>query len=308
MDQEIARIAGRQRGRIATRQLRALGLDHSSIAHRLARGRLHRVARGVYAVGHLHASSEAAWATAILSLGPGTVLRRRSAGAHWGIRPSASALIEVGNPRRQRPVAGLRIHHGQLPADEVTLHDGIPITIVPRTILDLAAVLTASQLERTMAEADIRRLTAPLSLPDLLDRYPGRRGAAKLRRILGRSDPGMTVIRSELEAAFLDFIAESGLSRPQLNRRIEARGHVFECDAVWPDAALIVELDGLAYHSGRRAAERDRRRDRALVAAGWTVVRVTWSQLESRRTSLTADLAELLGRHGEDRLRARRRR
>ena len=121
---------------------------------------------------------------AVLVAGPGAALSHRSAAALWGLRPSAGTWIEVTAPRQVRSHRGMKPHRRSLLADEVTEIRGIPVTTVPRTLLDLAAVLPRHQVERAMNEAEVRRLTDALSAPALLARYPGWRGVAVIRAIL----------------------------------------------------------------------------------------------------------------------------
>ncbi len=165
---------------------------------------------------------------------------------------------------------------------------GIPTTSVPRTLLDLAGVLPRHQLERAFNEAEMRRLTDQLSVPELIIRYPGRKGVANIRAIL---DTGPRFTRSDLEARFLEFVRAAGLPEPRPNANVLG----FECDCVWPARRLIVELDGGAPHSTRAAFERDRVRDRTLQAAGWRTVRVTWHQLDHDPEALALDLDRMLG-------------
>ena len=221
--------------------------------------------------------------------GPGAVLSHRSAAALWGILPWDGA-VEVTSGRRLLPRDGLILHSSHLPPDERTLLDGIPVTTVPRTLLDLAAVVTPRRLERALHEAEVLRLADPLSLSDLLARHPGRRGAAALNAILADAALGTTVTRQELEHDFSALVAEAGLPRPVTNVAVE--GH--EVDALWREERLIVELDGRAAHGTRRAFEADRARDRALTIAGWRVVRVTWRQLHHDGPALADDLRRLL--------------
>jgi hypothetical protein len=120
-----------------------------------------------------------------------------------------------------------------LPADEITIFRGINVTTVPRTLLDLATVLPPSQLERAMNEAEVRRRTDPLSLPDLLERYPGRAGTPAVRAILARLGSGAGITRSELEARFLDFVQRSDLPQPETNGWLQIHGTWIECDCLW---------------------------------------------------------------------------
>jgi hypothetical protein len=207
---------------------------------------------------------------------------------------SARAVADVTNVRRHRPRAGVQLHRSRLPSDEVTSVDGIPVTSPPRTLLDLAAVLSAHALERAVEQTEVLRLTDSLSLDDLLARHPKCHGAMSLRGILAEGRVGSTVTRSELEDRFLAFLDRHGLPRPQVNAGIEVRGRWMECDCVWRSHRLIVELDGRDTHGTTAAFERDRARDRALHAGGWRVVRITWRQLHDDGDRVAADLREMM--------------
>ena len=222
---------------------------------------------------------------AVLACGEGAVLSHQSAAALWSIRGTAKPRIDVTAPRDLRPRSGLHPHRAVLPADEVTVHDGIPTTTPARTLLDLAAVVPRQTLERALDEAEILRLPGPHKL---LDRYPRRTGAANLRTLLLTSR-SPTPTRTELEAKFLTFLDAWGFDRPDVNTIIEG----LEVDAAWRDARLIVELDGFDVHRTRAAFERDRERDRRLTAAGWRVIRLTWRQL-SGGEALAHELRTLL--------------
>ena len=229
--------------------------------------------------------------------GGAAVLSHRSAAAHWGIRPSQAREVDVTTARQRRPRAGLRFHRSYLPNDEVTKVDGIPITTIPRTLFDLAAVVSPRQLNRAVNEAEIRRLWGSLSLDDLLIRHPRRSGAAALRAVL--ATPGANITRSELEDRFLELLRRARLPLPETNVSLEVNGVWIEADCIWPAQRLIVELDGHATHATRSAFESDRARDRALVAAGWRVMRITWRQLHDEPAALTRDVrASLADRPG----------
>jgi hypothetical protein len=165
---------------------------------------------------------------------------------------------------------------------------------VPRTLLDLAAVLDRRGVERAMNEAEVRRYADRLSLPALLERHPRRRGAATIRAVLAANHIGATVTRSELEERFLRFVSRHGLPPPELNVSLTLRGGFVEADCVWRAQRLIVELDGRTSHATTAAFERDRARDRALHVTGWTVVRITWRQLDREGRELARDLRALL--------------
>jgi very-short-patch-repair endonuclease len=285
-DELIAHLARPQHGVVTRTQLLARGVSRREIGHRIERRRLHPVHRGVYAVGHDRLSREGAWMAVCLTA-KGTI-SHRTAGTAWEIL--SSPLLEATAPHsRRRP--GIRIYRHRLEPDEVTTLEGIPITTVARTILDLASILPRQELERALNEAEVRRHRSPVSLRTLIDRYPRRHGTAALKAIL---EARYGITRSELEAIFVRLIDASNLERPKLNAAVEVGRYRFECDCVWRAQRLIVELDGRAFHTTTAAFERDRARDRRLQAGGWTVVRVTWRQLRDEPESVVADLRSLL--------------
>jgi very-short-patch-repair endonuclease len=226
---------------------------------------------------------------AVLAYGPGAVLSHRPGGAHWQIvRDRGACEVSVPKGRRSRP--GIRVHQVWLPGDEITVHEGIPVTTVPRTLFDLAAGISLRELERAINEAEVRRLWDDLSLDHLLDRYPRHKGNRTVRAALRARRSGATVTRSELEEMFLQLTDEAGIPRPEINAIVGG----FEVDAVWRDAGLAVELDGRDTHGTAAAFERDRERDRILQVAGWRTVRVTYRQMRDSPRAVERDLRLLL--------------
>ena len=294
IDRAIGEVAGRQHGVLSRRQLADLGLGRGAIQHRLDRGRLLPLLRGVYAVGHLALTRESRWMAAALAGGARAALSHGSAAALWGLRPAGSRRADVTVPTWRRSRPQIRFHAAPLPADEVTLENGIPVTAVPRTILDLAAILDRRAVERCVNEAEIRRLWDSLSLVDLLDRHGGRPGAPAIRAILRHRGEGAAFTRSELELRFLQFVAAAGLPAPAVNQPLWVRDQLFEVDCLWRTERVVVELDGRAYHLTALAFEEDRRRHRILEAAGWRTVQVTWRQLHRETAELETDLRRLL--------------
>jgi hypothetical protein len=291
----VVALAARQHGVVSRRQLVQLGLGQRAIDHRIAGGRLHPLHRGVYAVGHPVVSRLGTWMAATLAAGDGAALSDHTAATVWGIRDATRARPSVIAPRRvERPRIDVR--HIVLPADEVTIERGLPVTTPARTLFDLAATLTAQQLEAAANEAEIKRLTSPTSLAALLARYPRRPGAESLRRLIeNRHAIGRQVTRSELEVAFLAFLDAHALPRPRTNVEIDVgTGGAPMVDAAWDEHGLIVELDSYGIHATRRSFEADRDRDRALTVAGWRVVRITWRRLHGDAASLATELRALL--------------
>lgn len=233
---------------------------------------------------------------AVLACGSGAVLSHRSAATLWGIRDHASRAIEVTTPSKSRSRGSIQRHFSALPADEMTTHDQIPVTTVPRTLFDLAAVSSIDTVEHALRESEYLQLHDRLSLPDLLARYPGRRGCRTIRECLRRrADLPAGRARSWLEREFLPFLRRSGLPRPRLNVWLQVDGRSLQVDCLWP-GRVVVELDGFAGHGTRVAFRQDRARDRRLRVAGYGVTRIAPEQLDDEPDAIAADLRTLLSR------------
>ena len=193
-----------------------------------------------------------------------------------------------------RSTQGIRAHRAVLQPDEITVVDGIPVTTVARTIFDLAAVVSRHETERAVEEAEARRLSDHTPLAALVARYPGRRGTATLKDIMGAEQRSAGITRSELEDRFLRFLAERGLPPPPPNAWLHLGEHWIEGDCVWAEHRLVVELDSWRHHNSKGAFRRDRARDRGLKVAEWEPIRVTAWDLEEDPDRLAAQLAALL--------------
>ena len=212
VEAQIAALARAQHGVVELRQLLELGLSRSAVAYRLRTGRLHRVMPGVLAVGHDLLTSKGRFMAAVLSCGEGSLLSHRSAACHRALLGGSFALVDVSCPRQRRARAGLRVHRTRtLAPRDVTVHDGIPITSVARTLLDLADVAPCRLVERAIHQAEILRVFDLRAVDDVLARANGRRGAAVLRAVLAQ-EPAFT--RSELEEALLALVATRGAAAP----------------------------------------------------------------------------------------------
>lgn len=233
---------------------------------------------------------------AVLACGDGALLSHRAAGRLLGILPLGNGLPEVTRAKGWRSQPAIVQHRSPLFADEWEVVDGIPVTGLSRTLLDLAAVLSRERLEQAMNEAEVLGLTDRVSLPMLLERYPRRPGTVVLRAILGDARKARGVTRRELEAMFARALAKTDLPRPRRNAPVATAGRFFEVDCLWQAQRLIVELDGGFVHGTWRTSERDRERDRLLQADGWRVVRITWRQLRDDAPAVMADLRKLLRR------------
>jgi hypothetical protein len=292
---EIQALAGRQHGVVARRQLLRLGLGADAIHHRLTNGRLVPLQRGVYALGHIELRREGHMLGVVLRYGDEAAVSHRSAAAVWGIRPWSGTFVELTLPGRggtkKRP--GRLLHRsGDLPRDELAVERGIPTTTLPRTLLDLAAVVPPHHLRRAVERAEQAELFDLRAVLRVLDAHPGRPGRGPLTTLLADfRDHGDTVTRSDLEAIMLQICLDYGLPRPQVNRYDGVR----ESDFRWPDHRLIVEVDSWTFHGRtRRAFDSDRARDRALLREGWRVARFTDRQILTDRAGVARELAALL--------------
>jgi hypothetical protein len=210
-DRLIAGLAERQHGVVSRAQLLQAGVGRHLIDYRVVAGRLHVVHHGVYSVGHGALAIDARRMAAVLAAGPGAVLSHRAAAAVWQLRPFEHLEVTVPTERR-RP--SIRVRRSHLPPDETTTVRAIPVTTVPCTLLDLAAVLHPHQLERAVNEAEVRGLRDRLSLVDMVERYPTRPGIRTIKAIVELLESGTILTRSELESRFLAFIRRTGLPAP----------------------------------------------------------------------------------------------
>jgi predicted transcriptional regulator of viral defense system len=214
-DARVAELAARQWGVVSSGQLRTLGLDARDVVHRVSVGRLHRLHRGVYAVGHVRLGREGRYLAAVLACGTRAVLSHRSAAAWWGLLQTAQAQVDVTSPHGRHAIAGVRRHQARsLIAQDTTTHEGIRTTSVARTLLDLAATVRPDRLERALAQAERLQLYDQAAIADVLSRSNGHRGRAALTRATAQ-EPKLT--RSELEAIFLRLVRQAGLPEPESN-------------------------------------------------------------------------------------------
>lgn len=270
-------------------------MSEEAIEVRIRAGRLHPLHAGVYAVGHSAISQQGRWLAAVLASGPVAVLSHLSAAALWGIRSSSRSRIDVTVSHRSRSSGAIHRHLSILPADERTVVDDIPVTSAPRTIFDLAATSTVDQIENAIRQVEYRRLYDRLSLVDLVERYPGRRGVRRVQVALARIEtlPAGRA-RSPLEERFLPFLRRHGLPRPRLNAWIAVGQKRFQVDCHWPGTGQVVELDSWEAHGTRSAFRDDRARDRILRTAGYSVTRISWAQLDDEPKAVASDLRALL--------------
>jgi Transcriptional regulator, AbiEi antitoxin len=267
-DAQIAKIAARQHGVVTAAQLAEAGIDKDGVRWRVGKGRLHRLHRGVYSVGHRNLSWRGRWLAAVLAVGDGAVLSHASAVALWQFLRPISGPVDVtvigGGGRRRR--SGLRIHRSRtLTARDVTRRHGIAVTTPARTIEDIRGEVEPYLFRRALRQAEIAGYRVPH-----LDR---------VKRT-----------RSDLELLFLALCDDHGLPRPLVNRRV----HGHRVDFFWPEQRLAVETDSWEYHRGSVSFEDDHERDLKLRAHGIATRRYTGDQMEAAPEAVAADLRQVL--------------
>lgn len=287
----MAEIAARQYGVISVDQLRRCGLGEAAITSRVRAGRLYRLHRGVYAVGHPAPSLEGRMLAAVLALGRGRPDRRsvfgywgaavshRCAAVLWGLLPEAEAPCDVivagygGRARR----TGIRIHRSaSLVPAEVTLRRGIPVTNPARTIADLREAISRGR----------RGAIQPREL----------RRAIRQASVLGLpiAGEGTDRTRSDLESDFLLICRRHRLLEPEVNVRIGP----FLVDFLWRDRRFVVETDSYLYHRGLAAFQDDRARDLELRRLGYDVLRLSEAQIDEAPEDVAEVLGGTLGKRG----------
>jgi very-short-patch-repair endonuclease len=287
VEQTQAEIAGQNQGIVTRTQLLAAGVTDKEIRYRLRVGMLIREYKGVYRVGHRAPSVEARYLAAVRACGDGALLCGRAAGYLLGLLKGPPPPPEVMTSTDRR-IGGVTTRRSRRidPRDATTFR-GIPITTVPRTLVDLAAVLSLGDLARACHEAGVRYGTKPRHVEAVLARRPNSRGASRLRSIT-RGDHKLVL--SRLEAAFLRLLRKAGLPLPQTNKPAGGR----RVDCRWPEQRLTVELDSYTFHNSRHTWEQDRRREREARARGDEFRRYTWGDVNEDQRYVLNELRKLL--------------
>jgi very-short-patch-repair endonuclease len=269
----VAVLAARQHGVVALWQL---DLTEHMLRRRVESERLYRVQPLVYSLTPSVAARGRVMA-ACLTYGPEAVLSHRAAAAVWDLGPWPSGPVDVTVPVRRKGRPGIRLHRAKV---ERVARDGFPVTTVARTLIDLAGASPLGRLRDAFEKAERLGL---LDVHSVNEQMPGRRGAKKIRTLLAEwTHPEAT--RSELERAFRNLCRQYGLPLPSQN--VSLLG--YEVDAYWPEYGLVVELDGWEFHKTLHAFETDRRRDAALTAAGYRVIRFSWRQVIREAATVAA--------------------
>jgi hypothetical protein len=263
---------------IGRAQLRDLGLDRSAVWRRVTAGTLHPLHAGlVYAVGLAPLTVSGRYLAAVLASGSRAVLSHRSAADLWGIRPNATRIeVTVPHDGGRRGPPGVQVHRTRMLApQDFTVNDGIPVTSVARTLLDLSAVVNAPDLVIAIDRAERSAIFDLIAVVDVLDRAGGRRGAKVLRRAIAAYEPSTQ--KSLLEQRFKALLGTApDIPSPLFNALVDGEQTTHEVDAYWPAQRLAIQLDGFEFHRTRRDRERDAASDADLELAGHGVMRLTW--------------------------------
>ncbi len=291
LDRRVAELATNQHGVVARSQLIDLGFTDASVDGGIACGRLVRLHHGVFAVGHSALSMRGHWMAAVLASGEGAVISHRSAAAHWGLMPAIDRIDVSRGQGGIRQRRSFNLHRRRQFGDrDRSMKDRIPVTSVPRTLMDLASVASRRQLESAISEAERLGILRIDDLHALMFGATGHKGLGTLRQLIDILSSESDETRSELEYAFLSLCSSRNLPRPLVNVQVAG----FEVDCLWGKEKLIVEVDGFRFHSSRFAFNRDRLRDAALQKSGYRVVRLTHQMIHGDPEGTVASIQALL--------------
>ena len=255
-------------------QLLALGLSSQGIKHRIARGKLHPIYRGAYAVGRPELTADGHRMAVLLACGSGAVLSHGSAAGFWGIGPREAEPEVTISPSRRVRVAGIRVHRSRaLPPEQVVRERGFVVTDLLRTLIDLAPRWGDARIEDVIESADRRSLADPERLASALRIRSPIPGTRIVREVLERWT--LTLTDTQLERRFLRIARRAGLGDPLTQQWVNG----CRVDFLWPDLGLVVEADSLRYHRTPVRQAADARRDQRHVAAGLTPLRFSHAQI-----------------------------
>ena len=216
-----------------------------------------------------------------------------SAAYLWGIYRYAPERIDVTAAIRRRAKREFVVHFSSILAPEDRgERQGIPVTSVPRLLMDLAIRSKLEQLDRLLERTEELGLFDLRATEDLLDRAGGHLGRGRLRRSLALYQPDPTFTRSRFEKTFRRYVRRAGISTPSMNFNT----HGYELDAYWPDLRFAAELDLFETHGTRAAFERDRQRQEELKLLGIESIRITRPRLQREPEAVMRNLSRLLER------------
>jgi Transcriptional regulator, AbiEi antitoxin len=287
VESELARIAGTQHGVVTREQLLRARITPDELRRRVRSGALLREHRGVYRVGHRAPSVEARYLAAVLACGDGALLCGRPAGHLLGLLKGRPPAPEVTTTTQRRIEGVVTRRARRVHRLDATMWSAIPVTTVPRTLVDLAADLPLDALARACHEAGVLHRTTPAHVEAVLARRPTSPGAGRLREVMSGD---VRVTLSELERVFLARLENAALPLPETNRRAVT----WRVDCRWREHRLTVELDGYRYHNSRQSWERDRLREREARLRGDDFRRYTYGDVVEAPAFVLSELRVLL--------------
>jgi hypothetical protein len=284
----VAKLATQQHGRITRAQLNTVGVDAKTVGRWIESGYLKRELPRVYAVGHSAPSREAELWTAVLYAGPEAMLSHATAAAWRALINHPPRTLEVSTPRDIDSLP--RVHvHGRRKLER-TIHNGLPVTSIPQTLIDLASVAELRLVRKALANLDYRKQLDLRALNAVCG--PGKPGSKALLHALEIHQPRLAYANGRLEENFLVWCEHEQLPLPRVNVRV----HGILVDAHWPEHNLVVELDGLDNHASPAQLRRDKANDLTLRAHGLKVLRYDWVLVHERRVEIRKELiAQLVG-------------
>jgi hypothetical protein len=302
-DQRLWKLAAAQHGVVSRKQMRGMGMNDGVIDHAVLVGRLHRIFRGVYALGHPYTSERSRLMAAVLACGKGTVVSHRSAAVLLGLIDKEPAVIDVIAPgSRGRKIDGIRCHRVRPPRlEETGTVGGIPCTSPARTLVDLAGTVGDWTLRSAFERAAHRRMLDIAAIEASIDQR--RRGMKSLLTLVEKWRHAAPLtktrgkLKSPLEAKLLPLLARHDIPPPLINAPVSIAEGRIEVDFVWPEQRFAVEADSRDFHGTAVAFERDRWRDRELMRAGYSVLRVTHKEAEHEGEAVADTIASRLSAH-----------
>jgi len=295
-DEGEARHQAAERHALIDRQtVLAAGGSDEAIRVRLANGTWKQVHPGVY---YLNVTAPT-WATrlqaAVLAAGPDALASHRAAGRLWGLEGFSSRALEVTVPNSEQPEPnGVVVHRTRRRLHGESI-DGIPVTTVERTLLDLASVLPDQALSKAVQAAYRKRLTTGNRLANIIVEQGGRgvRGTRKLRRIVANAEYDKSGSSAEVDMA--ELIRHAGVPIPVPQREIIlSNGERALPDFAWPDRRKLVEVDGFETHGTPAAFERDLIRQNLLLDLGWHMRRYSAALIRRDPDGVARDLRRFL--------------
>ena len=286
-------MAAERDGVLSIHQLRACGLDGDAVARRVRDGRLHRLYRGVYAVGHPGLTLRGRFRAAVLACGAQAVLSHFAAAAFWGFWAwDEGRRVDVTVSGGGRDIDGVRVHRTRGLERDVLVRDGMRVTMPARTLLDLAAIVPAKALRAIVRRAQAQGAVSLRQIYELLARSNGHRGAAKLRAVIA---DGPAPTRSDLEDLLLDLLDGAGIERPEINAPLRFGTQRIVPDYLWRAKRVAIEADSRTWHEHKLTREHDADKQAQLEAAGLRVLRISWNQITRSPQQTLARIRAALG-------------